>query len=104
MAHSSHRPAVVEAPTPTDTTLPVGLTNRFEVGPDIGSGSFANVFKVKRKSDGVEFAVKRVPLVLSPLKEVALLSRIQHHNVIRLESVFHTHTHEYMVLELCTGE
>jgi len=61
------------------------------VGPRIGSGSFAVVWRARNRSSGLEYAVKEIDKrQLSPkvrenlLKEISILSTIHHPNIIRL--------------------
>lgn len=61
------------------------------VGPRIGSGSFAVVWRARNRSSGLEYAVKEIDKRhLSPkvrenlLKEISILSTIHHPNIIRL--------------------
>ena len=67
------------------------LVGDYILGPRIGSGSFAVVWKSKHRHSGVEVAVKEIDLKqLSPkvsenlLKEISILSTIDHPNIIRL--------------------
>ena len=61
------------------------------VGPRIGSGSFAVVWRARNRSSGLEYAVKEIDKrQLSPkvrenlLKEISILSTIHHPSIIRL--------------------
>ncbi len=40
----------------------MSLYKQFDVIKRLGEGAFANVFKVKRKADGVIYAIKKVKL------------------------------------------
>ena len=67
------------------------LVGDYILGPKIGSGSFAVVWKSKHRHSGVEVAVKEIDRIqLSPkvsenlLKEISILSTIDHPNIIRL--------------------
>jgi hypothetical protein len=66
------------------------LTNEFEVLRWIGKGGFGDVIKVRNKLDAGLYAIKRIPL--NPrskqfkkkiTREVKLLSRLNHENVVR---------------------
>ncbi|XP_031785554.1 eIF-2-alpha kinase GCN2 [Nasonia vitripennis] len=66
------------------------LQNEFEVIRWLGKGAFGDVFKVKNKLDGGIYAIKRIKL--NPknkqlnrkiTREVKLLSRLNHENVVR---------------------
>lgn len=67
------------------------LVGDYILGPRLGSGSFAVVWKSKHRHSGVEVAVKEIDKKqLSPkvsenlLKEISILSTIDHPNIIRL--------------------
>ncbi|XP_053995290.1 eIF-2-alpha kinase GCN2 isoform X3 [Hylaeus anthracinus] len=86
-------------PEETDTDIrqylpPLGghsrITNEFEVLEWLGKGAFGDVLKVKNKLDGGIYAIKRIEL--NPknkqlnrkiTREVKLLSRMNHENVVR---------------------
>jgi NIMA (never in mitosis gene a)-related kinase len=62
----------------------------------LGSGKYAAVYRVRRLSDGVLFAMKKIQLSrMSPreksnaLSEVRLLSAINHPNILPLVEVFY---------------
>ncbi|XP_076173712.1 eukaryotic translation initiation factor 2 alpha kinase Gcn2 isoform X2 [Ptiloglossa arizonensis] len=66
------------------------ITNEFEVLEWLGKGAFGDVLKVKNKLDGGIYAIKRIEL--NPknkqlnrkiTREVKLLSRMNHENVVR---------------------
>ncbi|XP_057303588.1 eIF-2-alpha kinase GCN2-like isoform X1 [Hydractinia symbiolongicarpus] len=66
------------------------LMNEFEIMQSLGKGGFGSVIKVRNKLDGNLYAIKRIPL--NPkcphlnkriTREVKLLSRLNHENVVR---------------------
>ncbi|CAD8058255.1 unnamed protein product [Paramecium primaurelia] len=63
--------------------------DHFERIRKIGKGNFGDVLLVQRKSDGKEFALKRVDLsmresfVVDPLNEVKVLKSLDHTNIIK---------------------
>lgn len=66
------------------------ITNEFEILEWLGRGAFGDVLKVKNKLDGGIYAIKRIEL--NPknkqlnkkiTREVKLLSRMNHENVVR---------------------
>ncbi|XP_020216599.1 serine/threonine-protein kinase ATG1a [Cajanus cajan] len=80
------------------------------VGPRIGSGSFAVVWRSRHRISGLEVAVKEIDKrQLSPkvrenlLKEISILSTINHPNIIRLFETIQTNDRIYLVLEYCAG-
>lgn len=80
------------------------LVGDYILGPRIGSGSFAVVWRSRHRKSGLEVAVKEIDKKqLSPkirdslLKEISILSTIDHPNIIRLldatEVSIYIHTH-----------
>lgn len=70
------------------------LQNEFEILKWLGKGGFGDVIKVKNKLDGRFYAIKRIPLnptqkqfTRKITREVKLLSRLNHENVVRLVSL-----------------
>ena len=67
----------------------------FEIGKQLGKGAFGSVYIVKRKDDGITYALKSVPTTSlshkeleSALNEVRLLASLQHPNVIGYKEAF----------------
>uniref|UniRef100_A0A1J3HRS1 Serine/threonine-protein kinase ATG1 n=1 Tax=Noccaea caerulescens TaxID=107243 RepID=A0A1J3HRS1_NOCCA len=86
------------------------LVGDYELGPKIGSGSFAVVWLAKHRSSGLEVAVKEIDKkLLSPkvrdnlLKEISILSTIDHPNIIRFYEAIETGDRIFLVLEYCSG-
>ncbi|XP_010413324.1 PREDICTED: serine/threonine-protein kinase ATG1a-like [Camelina sativa] len=86
------------------------LVGDYELGPRIGSGSFAVVWLAKHRSSGLEVAVKEIDKkLLSPkvrdnlLKEISILSTIDHPNIIRFYEAIETGDRIFLVLEYCSG-
>ncbi|ESQ43878.1 hypothetical protein EUTSA_v10005839mg [Eutrema salsugineum] len=86
------------------------LVGDYELGPKIGSGSFAVVWLAKHRSSGLEVAVKEIDKkLLSPkvrdnlLKEISILSTIDHPNIIRFYEAVETGDRIFLVLEYCSG-
>ncbi|KAK7294573.1 hypothetical protein RJT34_17462 [Clitoria ternatea] len=80
------------------------------LGPQIGSGSFAVVWRSRNRHSGLEVAVKEIDKrQLSPkvrdnlLKEISILSTIHHPNIIRLFEAVETNDRIYLILEYCGG-
>lgn len=68
----------------------------FEIGRQLGKGAFGSVYIVKRKIDGITYAMKSVPISSlsqkereSALNEVRLLASLQHPNVIGYQEAFY---------------
>lgn len=74
----------------------------------LGEGGFGAVYRCVNKETKVAFACKSVVLTrissqeLQALHlEVAIMKRIEHTNIIKLEEVFYGTSVVYMVMELC---
>ena len=70
--------------------------NDFVILSKIGEGAFSSVHRVKRKSDGLEYALKKVKLgdlkekeKENALNEVRILASINHPNIISYKDTFH---------------
>lgn len=66
------------------------LSTEFEILSGVGRGAFGDVLKVRNKLDNREYAIKRIPLTTRSrqlfkkmTREVELLSRLNHENVVR---------------------
>lgn len=82
------------------TTMMTRLVGDYILGPRIGSGSFAVVWRSRHRHSGLEVAVKEIDKTqLSPkvrdnlIKEVSILSTIHHPNIIRLFEAFQVCLH-----------
>ncbi|WCJ22524.1 Serine/threonine-protein kinase ATG1a [Euphorbia peplus] len=80
------------------------------IGPRIGSGSFAVVWRARHRFSGLQVAVKEIDKrLLTPkisdnlLKEISILSTINHPNIIRLFDSIQTEDKIFLVLEYCDG-
>lgn len=67
------------------------LVGDYILGPRIGSGSFAVVWRSRHRQSGLEVAVKEIDkkqlsakISESLLKEISILSTINHPNIIQL--------------------
>ena len=67
----------------------------FTVLKKLGSGSFSEVFRVRRISDNEEYAMKKVKLMAlstkekeNALNEIRILASIEHKNVIGYKEAF----------------
>ncbi|XP_064156095.1 calcium/calmodulin-dependent protein kinase IGb isoform X1 [Anguilla rostrata] len=79
----------------------------FEFVEVLGSGAFSEVYLVKERKTGNDFAMKCVKKKQKKNNilenEIAVLRRIQHENVVRLEQFYESRTHYYLVMELVSG-
>ncbi|KAL1071828.1 hypothetical protein V6Z11_D11G113600 [Gossypium hirsutum] len=88
----------------------VRLVGDYILGPRIGSGSFAVVWRSRHRQHGLEVAVKEIDKKLlsskvseSLLKEISILSTINHPNIIQLFEAIETEDRIFLVLEYCDG-
>lgn len=82
----------------------------YELGEKLGKGSFAQVVKAKRKSDGLYFAVKIIkkgnlnPEELAVLHdEVDIMARIANPHCVKLTEMYESKKKLYVVMELLAG-
>ena len=77
-----------------------------------GDGAFSQVFRVKRISDGTEYAMKKVKMMKlsekeknNALNEVRILASIQHPNIIGYKEAFFDDSSSSLVIimELADG-
>ncbi|XP_063811401.1 calcium/calmodulin-dependent protein kinase type 1G [Pseudophryne corroboree] len=74
----------------------------------LGSGAFSEVFLVKHRSTGQNFALKCIKKVNSSRdrsleNEIAVLKKIKHDNIVTLEDVYESSSHFYLVMQLVSG-
>ncbi|XP_021748823.1 serine/threonine-protein kinase ATG1a-like [Chenopodium quinoa] len=82
------------------------IVGDYIIGPKIGSGSFAVVWKSKHRHLGTEFAIKEIDKKHfndNLRKEISILRNITHPNIIRLFEAIETEERIYLVLEYCDG-
>ncbi|KAK3098350.1 hypothetical protein FSP39_018671 [Pinctada imbricata] len=87
--------------------------DRYEIGEDIGSGQFAIVKRCKLKETQGDYAAKfirkrrgggrRGAKMEDIIKEINILTKIDHPNIIHLYEVYETKTEVILVLELVSG-
>jgi serine/threonine-protein kinase len=103
---SAYARSAVEPLPPTHVELPAGaLVGRYQVGEEIGRGSYAVVYRAIDRSLNREVALKTMPCAAHDLllNEARLLCRIQHHHVVTLHDVVSHDGVEALVLELVAG-
>ncbi|KAJ7963402.1 Kinase family protein [Quillaja saponaria] len=86
------------------------LIGDYILGPRIGWGSFAVVWRSTHRHSGLEVAVKQIDKKQLSQKvsenlsrEISILSTINHPNIIRLFEAIETEDSIYLVLEYCNG-
>jgi len=88
----------------------MAMEDKYEIGAQIGQGSFASVFKGRNNFTGDEVAIKVVNKKNIKAKELELLTRevkimtkLRHPNIVRLYDLFDGPSKLYIVLELVPG-
>lgn len=84
------------------------MAGKYIRGIELGKGAYGQVYKAYRKSDGEDFALKRM-LTADPrhganpsaLREIKALQALHHKNVICMYDVYSADEHIHMVLEIC---
>ncbi|KAK6285883.1 hypothetical protein POUND7_012062 [Theobroma cacao] len=86
------------------------LVGDYILGPRIGSGSFAVVWRSRHRQHGLEVAVKEIDKKLlsskvseNLFKEISILSTINHPNIIQFFEAIETGDKIFLVLEYCDG-
>lgn len=87
------------------------LTNHYRALEKIGTGSFGKVYKVLHLKTGMERALKVISKSFIKfqddekmfLKEIELLSQLDHPNIIKVFEYFCENNNYYVVQELCKG-
>ncbi|ORY34580.1 hypothetical protein BCR39DRAFT_116114 [Naematelia encephala] len=87
-----------------------GRVGNYVLGEEIGSGSFATVYKGHRSKSKVPIAIKTVlrqkltsKLLENLESEINILKVIHNRNIVGLEDCFKNDTHIYLVMEYCSG-
>ena len=88
------------------------ISYRYVFGKLLGKGNFAKVHLATRKKDGTNFAIKTVEKTkilenprntVSMQREINILRRINHPNVIQLYEVYENDLYVHLVLEYLRG-
>ena len=77
----------------------------------IGKGTFGEVYLTEKRNTGLLFATKRMSkdFVEDPKyikyfnNEISILRRLNHKNIVKLESLKKTTNHYYVIMEYCNG-
>ena len=84
------------------------IEDKYEIIKEIGSGGFSRCLLVKNKSTGLlhackELAKKNLSDYEGLMREVNLMIKLDHPNIIKLYEVYETDSKIYLIMELCTG-
>jgi len=90
----------------------LNISYRYTFGKMLGKGNFAKVHLAQRKRDGKSFAIKTIEKskilenprnMISMHREVVILRKIDHPNVIKLYEVYENDLYVHLVLEYLKG-
>jgi len=87
----------------------VKIEENYDIKKVLGTGAFSTVKLATRKKNGVEYAIKIIDKQKVGDKkemldrEVDILRRIRHPNVISVQEIYETSSTLYLVMELATG-
>jgi len=95
----------------TPKTTPRRRIGKYEIGHDLGSGSFGVVRAATNMDTGESVAIKTVDkhllveqnLESQFLREVEVMKLLKHDNIVELKQVMQTETKIFIVMELVTG-
>jgi len=105
----SSKDSVKDKEAPKKNT-PVKIEDNYKLGKELGRGAFSVVREGIRKANGKKYAIKCITKKLIDKKELALLEReidimkkLQHPNIIQLMEVIDSSDTLYLVLENAPG-
>eukprot|EP00762_Andalucia_godoyi_P002374 ANDGO_02790.mRNA.1 Calcium/calmodulin-dependent protein kinase type 1 len=93
----------------TDEATSGAIRDQYELGKELGSGTFSVVRVARHKETGVDYAVKIIDKANvdvnkdSLTTEVKILKGVQHPNIVRLYDLYESPRKVYLVLERLTG-
>lgn len=99
------------APAPADASTTTALFGKYEFGKLLGCGAFAKVYHARNTENGQSVAVKVINkkkitatgLAGHVKREISIMSKLRHPNIVRLHEVLATKTKIYFVMEFAKG-
>jgi calcium-dependent protein kinase len=90
------------------TSKRTDISQEYSLGLEIGSGNFGKVFMAQQRETGLFRAVKlihkqRVQDYNTFITELAILSSLDHPNIVNIIETFETEAVCYVILEYCAG-
>ena len=84
------------------------IFDKYEIVTQIGAGGYARCLKVKNKITNQYFACKELQKnklsdYNSLKREISIMIKLDHPNIIKLYEYYETETFIYLIMELCTG-
>ncbi|KZS98323.1 kinase-like protein [Sistotremastrum niveocremeum HHB9708] len=95
-----------------ETSRRQGFWSKYDMGDRLGSGAFATVYKCMEVSTGTWYAVKDIARNRAIgvhvnegalMREINVLTRLDHQNIVRLHEVCEEENNLYLVMELVEG-
>lgn len=82
------------------------LLGEYEVGNLIGKGSFSKIYKAFHPQKNITYALKRIQKknlknTKIVIREVSVMRKLEHPNILKLFDVLVTKRHFYLILEYC---
>ncbi|CAB4276254.1 unnamed protein product [Prunus armeniaca] len=98
-------------PTNKSKNIPAPLLGRFEIGKLLGHGTFAKVYHAKNIKTNESVAIKVIDkekilkggLIAHIKREISILRRVRHPNIVQLFEVMATKAKIYFVMEYVRG-
>jgi serine/threonine kinase 3 len=89
-----------------DECLKKDLTDVFEISSKIGKGSYGSVYKAYHRENGIEAAVKKIPIdsdLLDIVKEISIMQQCDSKNIVKYYGSYFKDNDLYIVMEYCGG-
>ncbi|KAK7276110.1 hypothetical protein RIF29_17243 [Crotalaria pallida] len=104
-------PDIEEAVVVENSTSTTALFGKYELGRLLGCGAFAKVYHARNVNTGQSVAVKVISkkkitgasLTANVKREISIMSRLHHPNIVKLHEVLATKTKIYFVIEFAKG-
>lgn len=102
-------PDIEQLPSTAEATT--ALFGKYELGKLLGCGAFAKVYHARNLENGQSVAVKvinkkkinAIGLAGNVKREISIMSRLRHPNIVRLQEVLATKTKIYFIMEFAKG-
>ena len=103
---NNNKPVVINKET--FVTVGRALRDSYEFSKNLGKGGYGKVFQVRNKNTGQLFACKKlsklnVNNLIKFRREISILQKMDHPNIIKLYDVFESQNSLYLIMEECHG-
>ena len=103
---NNNKPVVINKET--FVTVGRALRDSYEFSKNLGKGGYGKVFQVRNKNTGQLFACKKlsklnVNNLIKFRREISILQKMDHPNIIKLFEVYESERSLYVVMEECKG-